>query len=83
VLHHNMYRVFNPVTRRITTYVHVMFQSIVLGFGVSLDIDYFISSLLDVVDGGDHMPLLHATAPDARVPGDGPPLTNVCRPSRL
>jgi hypothetical protein len=36
------YCVYNPVTRLITTYVHVMFQESILRFGVSTTIDFWI-----------------------------------------
>jgi hypothetical protein len=45
------YRVYNPVTRRITTSVHVMFHEIVPGFLPSLDIGSLISDDTETFSG--------------------------------
>jgi hypothetical protein len=50
------YCVCNPVTRRITTSVHAMFQETVPGFYPYLDTDSLISNGTDVDDGSAHFP---------------------------
>jgi hypothetical protein len=70
------YRMYNPVTHRITTSVHVMFQESVPGFGVYTETDSSIFGGSGVNCGSNTIvPLSHTISP--------PPQMDVGRPSPI
>jgi hypothetical protein len=68
------YRVYNPVTRRITTSVHVMFHEIVPGFLPSPDTNSMISDETETVSDDALFPSAHDVSPNLVDNDDGPPL---------
>jgi hypothetical protein len=74
-------RVYNPVTRSITTSVHVTFHEIVPGFLPSLDTNPLISDDTETVIGSALFPSSHAVSHDLVENDDGPPLPDDNRPS--
>jgi hypothetical protein len=77
------YRVYNPVARRISTSVHVMFQETVPGFQPSLETDSLILDDTDANDGSAQFPPSHAISTDPIDTADGPPILDDDRPSRI
>jgi hypothetical protein len=77
------YRVYNPVTRRITTSVHVMFQKTVPDSLPSPDINPLISDETETVSGDAMFPFSHAVSLDLVDNDDGPPLHDDTRQTRV
>jgi hypothetical protein len=77
------YRICNPVTRRITTSVHVVVQEDTPGFGTRPTIDSLITDAWDTDDALDHSPLSHPLVPDTHDVDDAPRLLDLDRPRRL
>jgi hypothetical protein len=76
------YRVYNPVTRRSITSVHVMFQENVAGFLPSPDTNSMISDETETVSGYAMFLSSHTISPDLVDNDDGPPLHEDTRQSR-
>jgi hypothetical protein len=77
------YRVYNRVTRRVTTSEHVMFQEMVPGFHASCEIDSLISDDSDAADGSAKFLLSNVISPHTMDIDNGPPLPCANLPSRL
>jgi hypothetical protein len=77
------YHVYNPVTRRISASVHVMFQETVPGFLPSPDIDSLIFDETEIVSGDAMFPSSHTISPYLVDNDDGPPLHEDTRQSRI
>jgi hypothetical protein len=77
------YRVYNPVTLRITTSVHVMFQENVPRFLPSLDTCSLISDETATVSGDAMFMSSHVVSPDPVHIDDGPPMHDDTRQTRI
>jgi hypothetical protein len=77
------YRVYNPVARRITTSVHVMFQKTVPGFLPSRDTDSLISDETAIVNADAMFPSSHSVPPEPVDIDDGPPMLDNNRQTRI
>jgi hypothetical protein len=77
------YRVYNPVTRRTTTSVHVMFQETFPGFQPSHKIGSLISNDTDADDGSAQFPPSHAISTNLVDIDDWPPMPDDDHPSRI
>jgi hypothetical protein len=74
------YRVYNHVTRCITTYVHVMFHEDVPGFASSPNIDSHIIDALDADDDLGQLLQSHALALNEPDADDAPRVLDAPRP---
>jgi hypothetical protein len=77
------YHIYNPVTRRITTSVHVFFQEDTPGFGTRPTINFVIIAALDTDDTLDHSPQPHPLVPDTPDVDDALALREPDRPPCL